>query len=471
MVTRPLRYSSIWLIYLLLHNTNLKSQITVQVQTGTSNISTVGPVYRPSASGTTTNARANILYRQTELSAAGIPAGAIIVSIQFEKLSSSSFTVPVDYKMYMANTPNLTLTAGTTWTSILSSHSLVYENSAFNVPPAVGWISWPIDSFLYTGESLEIADDQTVGGAGGSTGTFSFRATVYTTTSNFIIGKVSGTGIAPEILDMVPETRRSRPNIKITFITPCLAAPPGLMINLITSNAVDFSVAPVNGAVGYEYAVTTDTASPLTGTFNGTNNFHAEGLSPTTTYYVHVRTKCGGGIYSGWTRGSFQTSCPEPVPFVISNLTPRNVIVGWNKMNGITQYEYAVLRHSSPPLNGSGFTTDTILHLSDMINGGKYWLHIRSRCGSKGLSEWKSLEFHPGGLEVFPNPARDKITIKVHGNFVNGTIYIYNALGMVCKKINPANATIDVDISTFATGVYWVKYENFEGFITKIVKL
>ncbi|MGQ3085779.1 GEVED domain-containing protein [Flavobacterium sp.] len=82
--------------------------------------------------------------------------------------------------------------------------------------------------------------------------------------------------------------------------------------------------APSTGttAVGYEYAVTTSTTPPASGTAVTGTSASMSTLSASTTYYLHVRTNCGSGTYSSWaTSASFTTPCAPVVPPYTNDFT------------------------------------------------------------------------------------------------------------------------------------------------------
>ncbi len=59
-------------------------------------------------------------------------------------------------------------------------------------------------------------------------------------------------------------------------------------------------------------------------------------------------------------------------------------------------------------------------------------------------------------LEIYPNPASDKVTIRTTGT---GTIEIVNNLGQVLIT-QPAVGTNEINISKLAMGVYTVKFNG-----------
>jgi hypothetical protein len=63
----------------------------------------------------------------------------------------------------------------------------------------------------------------------------------------------------------------------------------------------------VNGATGYEYAVTTSLTPPTSGTATTSTFYIATGLTPETIYYLHVRAACTGGAFGNWSTLSFFT--------------------------------------------------------------------------------------------------------------------------------------------------------------------
>ena len=86
-----------------------------------------------------------------------------------------------------------------------------------------------------------------------------------------------------------------------------------------TSADINWNAASPVPSNGYEYIVSTDnsTATPgddITGTTTGTTA-NITGLSATTTYYVFVRSDCGGGVFSTWDGPiTFTTSVAGNIP-------------------------------------------------------------------------------------------------------------------------------------------------------------
>jgi len=147
--------------------------------------------------------------------------------------------------------------------------------------------------------------------------------------------------------------------------------------------------------------------------------------------------------------------------------------VKWKKVSGATSYEYAILTHPSPPAVGS-FTsiTDTILRLSDLTPGGKYWVHIRTHCGNKGVSGWTSVLFYTTGIEVFPNPTTGTALVRIHGvDLNNGKLSLFDAAGRLMMELMLTGNMVNVNLAGFAGGVYLIKYKDGkQEYITRLIK-
>lgn len=216
------------LAVLLFSLTNLNKVSAQTVQIGTGNVipanTLYGPIYRFTATSTTTGARCNMIFTAAELTAAGITTGSTITSISFNKTNAANFVTPATYQIYMGNTSNTPpLATTTTWASILASHTQVFASTSYNIPMAAGWVDMPLTTpFVYTGGSLEIATHLEMVGNGGATDAFKWEYTTGFTTS--IVGVSTSTGT---ILNGTVAGYKHRPNIKITYVgsTPCTNPP------------------------------------------------------------------------------------------------------------------------------------------------------------------------------------------------------------------------------------------------------
>ena len=105
---------------------------------------------------------ANMLYTQLEMQTTGIPVGANITGVAFEKLNGAyggdnypDLRMRLFAKNSMATAP---LSMQTTYGEIMSGHTEVSDDPAFDLPATIGWINFPFETnFQYTGGAFEFA--------------------------------------------------------------------------------------------------------------------------------------------------------------------------------------------------------------------------------------------------------------------------------------------------------------------------
>ncbi|HQO86532.1 MAG TPA: fibronectin type III domain-containing protein, partial [Bacteroidia bacterium] len=115
-----------------------------------------------------------------------------------------------------------------------------------------------------------------------------------------------------------------------TWTPPSCAAPSALVATPTTTTTANISwTAPLTPpSNGYEYAVTTSAVPPPSGTaFAGTST-SVTGLTANTTYFLHVRSYCGGIDYSAWMTFSFFTGYCTPAPSSVDGQGITNVNMG-----------------------------------------------------------------------------------------------------------------------------------------------
>jgi parallel beta-helix repeat protein len=271
---------------------------TVQIGTGTEiTTSTLySPLYRFSSTSTTTGARSNIVFTAAEMTAAGIPSGAVISTIAFNKTNSSQFSTGVPFTVYMANTANTTLATTATWANILTTHTSVFTNASYNVPLAAGWVSIAVTPFVYTGGSLEIATEYTLGGA---TSTANIAWEYSLSTADKVVGVASATGAT---LNGTVSTYKHRPNIRITYSAgPCTAPPTAGAATSSAAGAVCASAAVTLSLTGnsngdgqtYVWQSSANVGGPFVDV-SASQTTASFVVNPTTTAYYRAAVTCSG---------------------------------------------------------------------------------------------------------------------------------------------------------------------------------
>lgn len=98
-----------------------------------------------------------------------------------------------------------------------------------------------------------------------------------------------------------------------TFSTPC-GIPSTITVSNVQGDSADIAWTSVSPGANYQYVVDVATTPPASGTGVSNNSTRVKGLLPAKTYYVFVRTDCGGGSYSFWSSAeTFFTKFPTSI--------------------------------------------------------------------------------------------------------------------------------------------------------------
>jgi len=254
----------------------------------------------------------------------------------------------------------------------------------------------------------------------------------------------------------------------VSFIPTCSPPP----IPSVTNNGYTANVkwSSIFGATGYEYGITTSATAPSSGTATADTSFVANNLSSVTQYYIHVRSNCGAGGYSVWSTKPFNTPCLNPI--VTTSTTGDVKQFKWNKVNGAVNYEYALTTYRTPPLGGTNIS-DTAIQFSKLNSGTSYYFHVRTKCAEHGgQSIWTTTPFQTTGLDAYPNPVRNTLTIKLYDiSTSSGVVLISDAMGRIVKRVSMTTNSIDVNVEDLAAGVYLVRYnDGTNKYMVKVLK-
>jgi hypothetical protein len=241
----------------------------------------------------------------------------------------------------------------------------------------------------------------------------------------------------------------------------------------VVKDRVDFSwTPPLTGGIGYEYAVSTDSTAPLSGKSTSSTSASIGGLASNTQYNVFIRTQCGPGRYSKWMKQSFTTSCFKPIIYFVRNLeTLGSADLAWHGVTGALKYEYAILNNGAPPAGSINFTPDTLVHISGLVPGNRYYLHVRTRCTATTLSDWSTQEFYASGLAVYPT-STNTFTISLYGTEIrNAVIDIFDSNGKMIRSLKGFGVSIEIDMNSFASGLYYLRYGKNRKYVKRVIKL
>lgn len=213
-------------------------------------------------------------------------------------------------------------------------------------------------------------------------------------------------------------------------------------------------------------------------------------LAQNVTYNAAVRTVCGGGVMvSDWSDAvSFTTQvCNVPDGLQVTEIGETSAMVRWDGDAESYNIEYGEHNFSV----GTGTSIDHLigdhLMLEGLTPGKEYDVAIKSNCTSQVSSVWNVVTFRTlqevgvdnvdsvKAVSLYPNPAKEKVAIRVSG--VEGTVMI-TILGVGGNKMLDKTVTCDggvcdvwLDIKELPLGPYFVKVSgNSVNRIFKMVK-
>lgn len=276
------------------------------------------PIYRFSATSSTRHAAGNILFTQAELIAAGLPAGAMITAVEFDKANNAATTTPVLFEMLVANSslaPPLSTT--TTWNDILATHTSVINNPSFTLLPDTGWYRFNFSTpIIYTGGGFEIATKVDYGTAAASAVNNFIQWRYEAGFATSIIGLTSSVATFPVTSNMSGSvsTYKHRPNIRFVYN---LAT--GLDASVISINSLGAPILPA-------------TSQPVTFTLS---NAAATAI---TSASIHYQLDNNAVITESWTGNVAQagnTQVTFSTPLNVPNLRNFNLKVWISNINGL----------------------------------------------------------------------------------------------------------------------------------------
>jgi subtilisin family serine protease len=123
-------------------------------------------------------------------------------------------------------------------------------------------------------------------------------------------------------------------------------------------------------------------------------NYDLTGLEPYTKYSLYVRTDCGEGDISLWSRAyEFQTlaTCPAPENLMVNEITMNTALVSWSPFGVEDIWQ---IKYGNPGFNPAfnGYLVDNITTTEYMLEGlegmSSYDLFVRAYCEADDQSFW-----------------------------------------------------------------------------------
>ncbi len=170
--------------------------------------------------------------------------------------------------------------------------------------------------------------------------------------------------------------------------TPLACIAPSItQLTNVKSSSVTFSWNAIDGVTNYEYAFSTSPAAPASGTSTTASSVNISGLTPGVNNYLYVRSVCGGGNFSAWSRRAL-VQCTSNIEPANGAVTPDSTVMSWNPVPDATGYTIMIGLDGVDFLNiGTVNDTVTSIFLRNLDYSTTYHFYIRAVIGSDTASE------------------------------------------------------------------------------------
>jgi hypothetical protein len=207
-------------------------------------------------------------------------------------------------------------------------------------------------------------------------------------TGNFL--SLDGSSTSPSV-SSTEETSDigSKPgNNQIYRFTPLECIAPSITdLTNVTPTSATFSWNAIPGISDYEYATSTSSTPPSSGTAISSTSTNISGLTPGVNNFFYVRSSCSDGIFSEWSRRAIVLCTTNVSPADgATGVSPVATTISWNAVSDATGY---TLMFSTDGINYveignvDGTTTSTTINPDYSTN---YSFYVRPVIGSDTAS-------------------------------------------------------------------------------------
>ncbi len=265
-------------------------------------------------------------------------------------------------------------------------------------------------------------------------------------------------------------------SIGITNIEHDVCDAPVNVVAAAGEDDIEISWDAVDGATEYQLYRNSALLTTVT-----SNSYTDSDIELGTMYCYTLRSVCGEGSYSAFSEESCAQVGEKPceAPTNLNAAIEQNaadfeynfkVTLSWNAADNAEKYAVYL---------DDEFLTNTTAtsHIVGFDEEGEHYFSVTTIC-ENGESEQTdnfdfkvegvSIEEYESSLEIYPNPVKDNITIKADMSIKE--INIYNVIGINVyqqSSISADHCSLTIDLSSYNSGVYFIKIETNEGEIIK----
>ena len=267
--------------------------------------------------------------------------------------------------------------------------------------------------------------------------------------------------------------------------TSCIT-PDSLMVDSASTNSISIRFTPASEDDEKWQVVIMEADQPLDTTqvitLSG-STYTFNGLQDNTAYTIYVRTDCGESQSEWCSVTQWTDSIPECLPPTDVTATPLSydsVLVNWQPGGSETAWHVLVVLTDDSLDAGTSLLTDTYpVTIGNLMEETSYTVFVQSDCGDAS-SLWSSPVVFvtlPNGIVsheldrlvlLYPNPTGGKCTVS-NGQGLIETVELYDIFGKRLEFLHVNDCQVELNLSAYAAGLYFVRVTTEQGKITKRV--
>ena len=214
----------------------------------------------------------------------------------------------------------------------------------------------------------------------------------------------------------------------------------------------------------------------------GTTTFSANltGLTAATEYTFRAfATTANGNSYGEWknftTLNEDQEPCNAPTNVTVTDFGKNSITITWDA-NGAEKWAAQYRKQGSTAWTmGSNNITSPTYTFSGLEEATVYEYQVQAICDGT-TSAWSQTGSHSTGIDsrlmnsvsLYPNPATNHVDVLVSDNDVTvSRLEVYDVYGKLLNEVEVVDNPTRIDVSSLASGVYFVKVITGEGVATK----
>ena len=234
-------------------------------------------------------------------------------------------------------------------------------------------------------------------------------------------------------------------------------------------------------AQGFEWKTTTGGSYTAVNVAGTTMTHNLTGLTPNTGYTFRAfATTASGTTYGAemtFTTQAEQQTCPSPTNVEATSITDNSAVISWTQQGDVTSWDVNYRVTGADSWNTVSTTTNPHT-LVGLTGSTSYDVQVIAHCTNGQTSDPSAtITFMTTGINdytldntvtVYPNPTTGLIQIE-NGEWRMENVEVYDAYGKLLNTMNVNDHTVNIDLSGYAKGTYFVRVTTERGVVTKRV--